>query len=143
MQHYAPAVESIPTTLHQHNRIAENGVKRYAFSHGAFVQKLRLQILPNDEEHREGFDVPTDFCIGDPNVHFQAAAAKPYEISGVTGKPEWDSLFGFILAGGAAKEEKRGEARGDGGKKRKVFNPGPTSMVVSWTVSHRRRGTPS
>ena len=30
--------------------------------------------------------------------HPQAAAAKPYEISGATGKPEWDSLFGFILA---------------------------------------------
>ena len=26
---------------------------------------------------------------------------------------------------------------------RKVFNPGPTSMVVSWTVSHRRRRDPS
>jgi len=98
VQHYAPAVESIPTTLHQHNRIAENGVKRYAFSHGAFVQKLRLQILPNDEEHREGFDVPTDFCIGDPNVHFQAAAAKPYEISGVTGKPEWDSRTPYLVS---------------------------------------------
>ena len=79
--------------------VAEARAQRYAdFSHGAFVQKLRLQILPNDEEHREGFDVPTDFRIGDPNVHFQAAAAKPYEISGATGKPEWDSLFGFILA---------------------------------------------
>ena len=79
--------------------VAEASAHRYAdFSHGAFVHKLRLQILPNDEEHREGFDVPTDFRIGDPNVHFQAAAAKPYEISGATGKPEWDSLFGFILA---------------------------------------------
>ena len=68
------------------------------FSHWAFVQKLRLQVLPNDEEHREGFDVPADFRIGDPNVHFQAAAAKPHETSGATGKPEWASLFGFILA---------------------------------------------
>ena len=79
--------------------VAEASAHRYAdFSHGAFVHKLRLQILPNDEEHREGFDNPTDFRIGDPNVHFQAAAAKPYEISGATGKPEWDLLFGFILA---------------------------------------------
>ena len=71
--------------------VAEVSAQRYAdFSHGALVQKLRLQILPNDEEHREGFDVPTDFRIGDPNVHFQAAAAKPYETSGATGKPEWD-----------------------------------------------------
>ena len=38
--------------------------------------------------------------------------------------------------------EKKG-SRGDGGKKRRVFNPGPTSMVVSWTVSHLRRGAPS
>ena len=68
------------------------------FTHRAFVQKLHLQILPNDEEHREGFDTPTDFRIGDPNVHFHAAAAKPYETSGATGKPEWASLFGFILA---------------------------------------------
>ena len=79
--------------------VAEASADRYAdFSHAAFVYKLRLQILPNDEEHREGFDNPTDFRIGDPNVHFRAAAAKPYEISGDTGKPEWDLLFGFILA---------------------------------------------
>ena len=61
-------------------------------------QKLYRQILPNDDKHREGFDTPTDLRIGDPNVHFHAAAAKPYETSGATGKPEWDSLFGFILA---------------------------------------------
>ena len=36
--------------------------------------------------------------ICDSNVHFQAAAAKPYEITGDTSKPEWDLLFGFILA---------------------------------------------
>ena len=61
---------------------AEASAHRYAdFSRAAFVYRLRLQILPNDEEHREGFDNPTDFRIGDPNVHFQAAAAKPYEIS--------------------------------------------------------------
>ena len=49
--------------------VAEASAHRYAdFSHGAFVHKLRLQILPNDEEHREGFDNPT-------------------------GKPEWDLLF--------------------------------------------------
>ena len=77
--------------------VAEAGAHRYDdFPHGAFVHKLRLQILPNDEEHREGFDNPTDFRISDPNIHFQAAAAKPYETSGATGKPEWDLLFGFI-----------------------------------------------
>ena len=53
--------------------VDEASAHRYAdFSHAAFVYKLRLQ------EHREGFDNPTDFRIGDPNVHFQAAAAKPY-----------------------------------------------------------------
>ena len=31
-------------------------------------------------------------------MHFHAAAAKSYETSGAIGKPEWDSLFGFILA---------------------------------------------
>ena len=75
---------------------AEASAHRYAdFSHAAFVYRLRLQILPNDEEHREGFDNPTDFRIGDPNVHFQAAAAKPYEISGDTGKPEPPVWFHF------------------------------------------------
>ena len=79
--------------------VAEASAERYAdFSHAAFAYKLRLQILPSDEEHREGFDNGTDFRIGDPNVHFQAAAAKPYEITGDTGKPEWGLLFGFILA---------------------------------------------
>ena len=47
-------------------------------SHASFAYKLRVQILPNDEEHREGFDNGVDFCIGDPNVHFRAAAAKSY-----------------------------------------------------------------
>ena len=79
--------------------VAEVSTRRYDdFTHWAFVQKLHLQILPNDREHREGFDTPTTFRIGDPNVHFHAAAAKPYETSGATGKPEWASLFGFILA---------------------------------------------
>ena len=49
---------------------------------------------------------PTDMDVGErtmryedfPNVHFQAAAAKSYETSGDIGKPEWDSLFGYILA---------------------------------------------
>ena len=79
--------------------VAEASADRYPdYSHASFVYKLRLQILPNDEENREGFDYGTDFRIGDPNVHFQAAAAKPYEVAGDTGKPEWDLLFGFILA---------------------------------------------
>ena len=81
------------------NMVAEESTRRYDdFTHLEFVQKLHLQILPNDWEHREGFDTPTTFRIGDPNVHFNAAAAKSYETSGATGKPEWDSLFGFILA---------------------------------------------
>ena len=38
----------------------------------------------------------------------------------------------WIPAGGAAREEeKKGESRG----REEVPNPGPTSMVVSWTVS--------
>ena len=68
------------------------------YSLGVCPLKLHLQILPNDREHREGFDAPITFRLGDPNVHFHAAAAKPYETSGATGKPEWASLFGFILA---------------------------------------------
>ena len=63
--------------------VGEANTRRYDdFTHQAFVQKLRLQILPNDEEHREGFDTPTDFRIGDPNVHFHAAAAKPLKLQG-------------------------------------------------------------
>ena len=57
--------------------VAEASADRCAdFSHAAFVCKLRLQILPNDREHREGFDIPTNFRIGNPNVHFHAAAAQ-------------------------------------------------------------------
>jgi len=74
--------------------IGESTMRYDDFSHPTFVQKLHLQILPNDREHREGFDVPSTFRLGDPNVHFHAAAAKSYETSGATGKPEWDSLFG-------------------------------------------------
>jgi len=68
------------------------------YSHASFAYKLRVQILPNDEEHREGFDNGVDFRIGDPNVHFRAAAAKSYETTEDIGKPDWDLLFGFILA---------------------------------------------
>eukprot|EP00434_Breviolum_minutum_P045124 symbB.v1.2.040389.t1/scaffold7189.1/size25065/2 len=42
------------------------------YSHASFAYKLRVQILPNDEEHREGFDNGVDFRIGDPNVHFRS-----------------------------------------------------------------------
>ena len=39
--------------------VAEANTRRYDdFTHWAFVQKLHLQILPNDEEHCEGFDTP-------------------------------------------------------------------------------------
>ena len=68
------------------------------YTHASFAYKLRVQILPNDEEHREGFDNGVDFRIGDPNVHFRAAAAKSYETTEDIGKPDWDLLFGFMLA---------------------------------------------
>ena len=68
------------------------------YSHASFAYKLRVQILPNDEEHREGLDNGVDFRIGDPNVHFRAAAAKSCENTEDIGKPDWDLLFGFILA---------------------------------------------
>ena len=35
-----------------------------------FVQQLHLQILPNDWENGEGFDVRSSFRIGDPNFFF-------------------------------------------------------------------------
>ena len=55
--------------------VTEESTRRYEdFTHPAFVKKLHLQILPNDWEHSEGFDTPTTFRIGDPNVHFHAAA---------------------------------------------------------------------
>ena len=68
------------------------------YSQASFAYKLRLQILPNDKEHQEDFDPGVDFRIGDPNVHFRAAAAKSYEVTEDIGKPHWDLLFGFILA---------------------------------------------
>ena len=49
------------------------------YSHDSFPCKLRVQILPNDEENRKSFDNGVDFRIGDLNVHFRAAAAKSYE----------------------------------------------------------------
>ena len=54
--------------------------------------------LPNDEENRGDFDNGVDFRIGDPNVHFRAAAAKSYETTEDIGKPDWYLLFGLILA---------------------------------------------
>ena len=42
---------------------------------------ISLQILPNDQENRGEFDVGTDFRIGDPNVHFRAAAAMSYDLT--------------------------------------------------------------
>ena len=62
--------------------------------HTSFVCK----ILPNDNENRGDFDNGVDFRIGDPNVHFRAAAAKSYETTEDIGKPDWNLLFGFILA---------------------------------------------
>ena len=63
-----------------------------------FAYKLKVQILPNDQENRGEFDNGVDFRIGDPNVHFRAAAAKSYETTEDIGKPDWSLLFGFILA---------------------------------------------
>ena len=72
--------------------VTEESTRRYEdFTHPAFVKKLRLQILPNDQEHSEGFDIPTTFRIGP-----QRALPCAYDTSGAMGKPEWDSLFGFI-----------------------------------------------
>ena len=47
---------------------------------------------------RREFDVGVDFRIGDPNVNFRAAAAKSYETIKEVGKPDWNLLFGSILA---------------------------------------------
>ena len=65
--------------------VGERTMRYDDFSHLAFTKKLHRQILPNDTEHREGFDVPTTFRLGDPNVHFHAATAKSYETSGDIG----------------------------------------------------------
>ena len=53
--------------------------------------------VPNDQENRGEFDVGADFRIGDPNVHFRAAAAMSYETIEEVGKPDWNLLFGYIL----------------------------------------------
>ena len=68
------------------------------YTHADFAYKLKVQILPNDQESRGEFDVGVDFRIGDPNVHFRAAAAKSYETIEDVGKPDWSLLFGCILA---------------------------------------------
>ena len=68
------------------------------YTHADFAYKLKVQILPNDQENRGEFDNGVDFRIGDPNVHFRAAAAKSYETTEDIGKPDWSLLFGFILA---------------------------------------------
>ena len=57
-----------------------------------------MQILPNDNENRGDFHNGVDFRIGDPNVHFRAAATKSYETTEEIDKPDWNLLFGFILA---------------------------------------------
>ena len=67
------------------------------YTHDDFVHKLKVQILPNDQENKGEFDVGVDFRIGDPNVNFRAAAAKSYETIEEVGKPDWNLLFGFIL----------------------------------------------
>ena len=67
-------------------------------THAEFAYKLKVQILPNDQENRGEFDNGVDFRIGDPNVHFRAAAAKSYDTTEDIGKPDWSLLFSFILA---------------------------------------------
>ena len=67
------------------------------YTHEDFAHKLKVQILPNDQENCGEFDVATDFRIGDPNVHFRAAAAMSYETIEEVGKPDWNLLFGYIL----------------------------------------------
>ena len=67
------------------------------YTHEDFVHKLKVQILPNDQENSGEFDVGVDFRIGDPNVNFRAAAANSYETIEEVGKPDWNLLFGFIL----------------------------------------------
>ena len=67
------------------------------YTHEDFAHKLKVQILPNDQENSGEFDVGTDFRIGDPNVNFRAAAAKSYETIEEVGKPDWNLLFGYIL----------------------------------------------
>ena len=53
-----------------------SSVRNPDYTHEDFAHKLKVQILPNDQENRGEFDVGTDFRIGDPNVHFRAAAAR-------------------------------------------------------------------
>ena len=67
------------------------------YTHEDFAHKLKVQILPDDQENHGEFDVGTDFRIGDPNVHFRAAAAMSYETIEEVGKPDWNLLFGYIL----------------------------------------------
>ena len=40
-------------------------------THADFAYKLKVQILPNDQENRGEFDNGVDFRIGDPNVHMK------------------------------------------------------------------------
>ena len=68
------------------------------YTHENFAHKLKVQILPNNQENSGEFDVGTDFRIGDPNVNFRAAAAKSYETIEEVGKPDWNLLFGYILS---------------------------------------------
>ena len=53
------------------------------YSHDSFAHKLRMQILR----------------IGDPNVHFRAAAAKSYETTEDIGKPDWNLFLALFWPG--------------------------------------------
>ena len=50
------------------------------FSHLAFTKKLHWQILPNDSEHRKGFNVPTTFRLGDLNCTFMLQLPNPVKL---------------------------------------------------------------
>ena len=74
--------------------VAEASADRYAdFSHAAFAYKLRLQILPNDEEHREGFDNGTDFRIGDEMFTSRQLQRKHMKSQGIVRKHKTQNKF--------------------------------------------------
>ena len=41
------------------------------YTHASFAYKLKVQLLPSDQEKRGEFDNGVDFRIRDPNVHFR------------------------------------------------------------------------
>ena len=68
-----------------------------ALSYKELRSKLEIQVLPSDDRERQCFDIPVWFELGDPNVHYNAPAARSYETSGEMGGPDWHALFFYIL----------------------------------------------